>query len=600
MRILSGFLGFLLLIPALAHGDALEVSGCGASLGPRVAEFRNLLGSPSNVAAAGSQPSGRREINWDAVAAGVTNTNTFPANFFNTTSTRGLVMTSGGSGLRVSDNNFTDVNASYASQFGVFSASKSFAVVGGNTLDVNFQIPGTTTSASVNGFGVIFSDVDAAGSTSLEFFSGNDSYGRFAAPVRCDASGLSFVGVVWNGGERITRVRITSGSGSIGSTASDITAGGSADLVVMDDFIYGEPSPNGTVLIAALSGREEVPPADLDGTGFAMVTIDTATNTLTYAIVVQNIEQPTASHIHTGAAGVNGGVLINFNPTFVNGIATGTVPVSAEILNNILGNAPGFYVNVHNASFPGGAVRGQLSYQDINPARVVFPIVGRVPGANNTEYRADVRLVNISGLAHDVLLEYYASGSAANATPTATATVNLAAGEQEVLDNVVRTLFNIETGTGALRVISSRPIIATSRIYNDQRAAGAGTFSQFTIAADETQAWTRGILPMLSHQPAGTRAGYRTNIGWFNPKTTTANVTFRAHDNSGVVLATSAPQTIPPYSQLQVPLGALFPSLDPRDNLYVTFDSDNDSLFVYAAVIDNVNGDAIFIPAQQR
>jgi hypothetical protein len=600
MRIRSGFLGFLLLIPTIAQSGSLVVSGCGAGVVPRVAEFRNLLGAPSSVALAGSQPSGRREINWDGVAAAATNTNTFPGNFFNSTSTRGLVMTSGGSGLRVSDNNFADVNASYSSQFAPFSGAKTIGIIGGNTIDATFQIAASSTAANVNGFGVIFSDVDTAGSTTLDFFAGASSYGRFNAPVRCDAGGLSFLGVVWNAGEQITRVRITSGSGSIGAAASDVSAGGSDDLVVMDDFIYGEPSPNGRVLVALLSGTEEVPVADTDGTGFARLTFDTTANTLSYSIVVQNIEQATLSHIHTGFNGANGPILVDFNPTFTNGIATGTVAVDNTTLNNILNNAPQFYVNVHNGPFPGGAVRGQVSYQEIDPTRVVFPIVGRALGANNTEYRADVRLVNISGLAHDVLLEYYAAGQTANATPTATATVNLAAGEQELLDNVAKTAFNIDNGTGALRVISSRQIVATARIYNDQRAVGAGTFSQLTLGADESRAFSRGILPMLGNQPAASRIGYRTNIGWFNHQIIGANVTFQAHDNNGTVLATSAPQQIPPSSQLQVSLAQLFPTLAAMDNLYVTFQSDNDSLFVYASVADNVNGDGVYIPAQRR
>jgi hypothetical protein len=78
------------------------------------------------------------------------------------------------------------------------------------------------------------------------------------------------------------------------------------------------------------------------------------------------------------------------------------------------------------------------------------------------------------------------------------------------------------------------------------------------------------------------------------------NVTFRAHDNAtGRVIATSQPQAIAPFSQFQVPLTALFPALSAIDNLYVTFDSDR-SLFVYASVVDNVNGDGTYIPAQQR
>lgn len=601
MRLRPVLVALLSLVSTVALADPLVVSGCGSSIPPRVAEFRSLLGNPLNAVLAGQQPAGRREINWDAVPATVTNTNTFPPNFFNTNSTRGLIMTSGGSGFRVSDNNFADVNSTYSTQFAPFSPTKTFGIVGGNTMDVTFQVAGATTAASTNGFGVIFSDVDNAGSASIEFFSDGSSYGRYDAPVRCDATGLSFIGVAWNDSERITRVRITAGTAAPSSSANDVSSGGSADVVVMDDFFYGEPMPSGNVLTAALLGSEEVGGGDPDGTGFAVVTLDTTTNRIHYAIAVQNVDAPTQAHIHTGGAGVNGGVLVNFAPTFTNGIATGSVQADATTISNILSNASAFYVNVHNAAFPGGAVRGQLSYREINPSRLVFPVVGRVAGAAGAEYRADVRLVNLSGLAADVLLEYYAAGTVANAAPTATANITIAPGEQELLDNVVKTVFNVDSGTGAMRVISSRPITGTARIYNDQRTAGRGTFGQFTLAGTDASATNRGLLPMLSNQPVSSGAGSRTNIGWFNHETTLANVTFRAHDNAtGAVIATSAPIAIPSMSQFQVPITALFPTLANMDNLYVTFDSDNRALFVYASVADNVNGDAIFIPAQAR
>lgn len=601
MRVRHGFLAGLLLVPSLAFSDALPVAGCGSSVPSRVAEFRSLLGGPLNAALTGQHPSGRREINWDGVAAGVTNTDTFPGGFFNSTSTRGLLMASAGTGLRVSDNNFADVNSTYALQFATFSPAKSLAVIGNNTLDVTFQVAGSTTPAAVQGFGVVFSDVDLEGSASLEFFSGDDSFGRYNAPARCDATGLSFIGVVFNENERITRVRITSGTGAIGTAVSDVSTGGTADLVVMDDFIYSEPSPMGQILTASLTGSTEVPnPGDPDGTGFAVVTFDTTNNTIRYSISVQNVDQPNAAHIHIGAAGVPGNVLVNFNPTFVDGVASGSVQVTESIINDITSNAPAFYVNVHNAAFPGGAVRGQLSYNQINATRLVFPVIGRVAGAGGTEYRADVRLVNLSGLSNDVLLEYYAAGTPTNGVPTATATVTLGPGEQEILDNAANTLFNVEAGTGTLRVISSRPIFGSARIYNDQRTAGAGTFGQYIRGADDSDAVNRGILMMLSNQPAASRMGSRTNIGWFNPNTLTANVTFRAHDNTGAVIATSQPQAIAPFSHAQVPLTALFPGLAAMDNLYVTFDSADGAVFVYASVADNVNGDAIYVPAEER
>ena len=66
---------------------------------------------------------------------------------------------------------------------------------------------------------------------------------------------------------------------------------------------------------------------------------------------------PTFSHIHTGAAGVNGAVLVPFGATFAR---SGCTTTSKEIITGILANPSGYYVNVHNASYPGGAIRGQL------------------------------------------------------------------------------------------------------------------------------------------------------------------------------------------------------------------------------------------------
>jgi hypothetical protein len=77
-----------------------------------VADYRALLGT-INPNVVGEQPGGRREINWDAVPALNTNNNTFPADFFNqpvTGRARGVVFSTDGSGFRVSDNDFFDIN----------------------------------------------------------------------------------------------------------------------------------------------------------------------------------------------------------------------------------------------------------------------------------------------------------------------------------------------------------------------------------------------------------------------------------------------------------------------------------------------------------
>lgn len=116
--------------------------------------------------------------------------------------------------------------------------------------------------------------------------------------------------------------------------------------------------------LANLSGANEVPPADPDGTGTALITI-TGT-TITYSITVDNIAVPTAQHIHSGVAGVNGPVVVTLTGTWVGSgdgpwTLNGSVVSDAATVNSIIANPAAFYVNVHNQPFPGGAVRGQLA-----------------------------------------------------------------------------------------------------------------------------------------------------------------------------------------------------------------------------------------------
>jgi hypothetical protein len=215
------------------------VTGSG-DLTATVAEFRGVLGDPNNGGTAGAQTAGRREINWDGVPANFTNNDDFPGDFFNTRSPRGVVFTTSGSGFRVSDNSVIDLDASYAQEFSFFSPRNTFLPEGSAVMDVAFQVPGTTEAAAVRGFGVIFSDVDRQGSTTVEYFGREGSLGRFEPPARGAGSSLSFLGVVFDG-KIVTRVRITSGRAPLAPGSKDVSAGGSADLVIMDDFFYDEP-----------------------------------------------------------------------------------------------------------------------------------------------------------------------------------------------------------------------------------------------------------------------------------------------------------------------------------------------------------------------
>ncbi|MBV1799867.1 PEP-CTERM sorting domain-containing protein [Siccirubricoccus sp. G192] len=230
----------------LAEAAPVTFSASGANpaaIQGQVDAFRAALGG-LNPNLAGSAGTGRREINWDGVPDARSVPNPLPADFFNTTSPRGVVFATPGTGFQVSANpgsgapvEFGNINASYPGYFATFSPQRLFTALGSNVVDVDFFVPGSTTPALTRGFGAVFTDVDLANTTSLAFFDVNNLLlGSFFAPPGLTGSeSLSFLGVDF-GTAVISRVRITSGNSALGPNEA-----GGIDLVVMDDFIYGEP-----------------------------------------------------------------------------------------------------------------------------------------------------------------------------------------------------------------------------------------------------------------------------------------------------------------------------------------------------------------------
>lgn len=254
------------------YGGAIVFSGTGVDavgITPVRDSFRVAVGGGTTAGANGSFSDGtgaRREINWDGVPAPFAAPFGLPVNFFNVNSPRGVVFATPGTGFEVSGAsgdagagqpaaaNFGNIDFTYTSTFAPFTAQRLFTPIGSNILDVQFFLPGTTTAATVGAFGSIFSDVDLSNTTSLQFFDGsNISLGTFFVPAPGGNQRFSFLGVVFNAGERIGRVRITNGNAALGAGVLD----GTADVVVMDDFIYAEPTaavPEPGTWLSALAG----------------------------------------------------------------------------------------------------------------------------------------------------------------------------------------------------------------------------------------------------------------------------------------------------------------------------------------------------------
>jgi hypothetical protein len=234
--------------------------------------YRAALGDPDNGNTLQSQlpsPIGRREINWDG--GGDNFTTTDPVTPFNVfLNTRGGQFTTPGTGLTQAPPAADPVqfppgglvglfnNPTYGDIFSTFSPERLFTPVGSNITEALFFVPGTldpatnvAQPATVSGFGAVFTDVDQPdgsgpgrkrgnrrSSTLMEYYDADGEllFSSFVPASPGDGS-LSFFGIVFDDAP-IARVRITSGNVAPGPDDD-----AKHDIVVMDDFLYGEPQP---------------------------------------------------------------------------------------------------------------------------------------------------------------------------------------------------------------------------------------------------------------------------------------------------------------------------------------------------------------------
>jgi CHRD domain len=121
------------------------------------------------------------------------------------------------------------------------------------------------------------------------------------------------------------------------------------------------PATGGAKLSTVMTGAAEVPgPGDPDGRGTAKIIVNPGKAQICWELNVRDIETATAAHIHSAPAGIAGPVVLGLSAPVTNNNSTGCETVARSLADAIRKSPQAFYVNVHNATYPAGAIRGQL------------------------------------------------------------------------------------------------------------------------------------------------------------------------------------------------------------------------------------------------
>ncbi|HZO98469.1 MAG TPA: CHRD domain-containing protein [Gaiellaceae bacterium] len=140
----------------------------------------------------------------------------------------------------------------------------------------------------------------------------------------------------------------------------------------------------GVGITAEMVGVTELPDlGDPDGTGVATIRVRKGEGQVCAQITVKNISAPTAAHIHKGTSDDSGPVVVPLKTPSATGASGGCVPAPRAVVNDLLANRAGYYVNVHTADFPGGALRAQLN------GPVAFVLQASMVGANEKPNAGD-------------------------------------------------------------------------------------------------------------------------------------------------------------------------------------------------------------------
>jgi CHRD domain len=125
-----------------------------------------------------------------------------------------------------------------------------------------------------------------------------------------------------------------------------------------------------TRLSATLAGvTEGENPGDPDGSGSAAITLDPETGEACWELSAEGIGAVMQSHVHVGGEGESGDVVVPLDVDGFEGTSEGCASdQEADVLQAIIDDPAGYYVNLHTEEFPAGAIRGQLAAGTPNTA----------------------------------------------------------------------------------------------------------------------------------------------------------------------------------------------------------------------------------------
>jgi hypothetical protein len=139
-----------------------------------------------------------------------------------------------------------------------------------------------------------------------------------------------------------------------------VLAGGVALALVSTATPAAAATLHVRAVFSVLTGANSVPPIESKGIAVAAAIIDANKDTVCYFMAEANLVDVTLAHIHVGAAGTNGGVVVPLTAP-VNGTSSGCVQIADPLADDLVANPQNYYFNIHTVAHPAGEIRGQLA-----------------------------------------------------------------------------------------------------------------------------------------------------------------------------------------------------------------------------------------------